>query len=64
VRELGILNTSQPYASSQSRDAKFTSEAAERNAYNLRALIVYISCINRTSLSYINCPSRSYFSIN
>jgi hypothetical protein len=27
----GVLNTSQPYASSRSRDAKFTSEAAERN---------------------------------
>jgi len=33
VRELGILNTSQPHASSRSRDAKFTSEVAER--YNL-----------------------------
>jgi hypothetical protein len=27
----GVLNTSQPYALSRSRDAKFTSEAAERN---------------------------------
>jgi hypothetical protein len=30
-RSFGVLNTSQPYASSRSRDAKFTSEAVKRN---------------------------------
>jgi hypothetical protein len=32
-RSFGVLNTSQPHASSRSRDAKFPSEAAERNRY-------------------------------
>jgi hypothetical protein len=30
-RSFGILNTSQPHASSRSRDAKFTSKAVKRN---------------------------------
>jgi hypothetical protein len=40
-RSFGVLNTSQPYASSRSRDAKFTSEAAERNTWGLSSLKEY-----------------------
>jgi hypothetical protein len=51
----GVLNTSQPYASSRSRDAKFTSEAAERNSYCLDpAIIIIITSLKIISLYLLN----------